>query len=158
MVTMRIMNEISKYFKEEWNKAVFNKKNCENEIQIIDNELSKLIQQQKNISEREDDPDYVFQVDYYEKNMDEQSLNTIILRKEELEKNRQQLEKLIVNIDLEVEKTRHLYNESIRTELSILSNEFNEKIRFIIQLMDNDIQRAKVELTNLLKEENTDAY
>ena len=54
------MNEISKYFKEEWNKALFVKQNLDNQVQIIDNELSKLEQQENDISVREDNPDYVF--------------------------------------------------------------------------------------------------
>ena len=151
------MNEISKYFKEEWNKALFVKQNLDNQVQIIDNELSKLEQQEKDISVREDNPDYVFQVDCFEKRMDEKTLNSIAERRCELKDSRLELEKLIEEKNVDINKFSHLYDESIRHNEKTEKSDIYDRIEFIIKLMDSDIQRAKIELTNFLKEEEADA-
>lgn len=151
------MNEISKYFKEEWNKALFVKQNLDNQVQIIDNELSKLEQQENDISVREDNPDYVFQVDCFEKRMDEKTLNSISKRRCELKDSRLELEKLIEEKNVDINKFNHLYDESIRHNEKKEKSDIYDRIEFIIKLMDSDIQRAKIELTNFLKEEEADA-
>ena len=151
------MNEISKYFKEEWNKALFEGQNLDNQVQMIDNEMSKLEQQERDISIREDNPDYVFQVECFEKSMDEKSLQSIMERRSELECSRQKLIILIEENNRQVDKYRQLYNESIKCNFKSNNDNFCERIEFIIKLMDSDIQRAKIELTNLLKEEKRDA-
>ena len=151
------MNEISKYFKEEWNKALFEKQNLDNQMQIIDNELSKLEQQENDISVREDNPDYVFQVDCFEKRMDEKTLNSIAERRCELKDSRLELEKLIEEKNVDINKFKHLYDESIRHNKKKEKSDIYDRIEFIIKLMDSDIQRAKIELTNFLKEEEADA-
>ena len=151
------MNEISKYFREECNKALFEKQNLDNQVQIIDNELSKLEQQEKDISVREDNPDYVFQVDCFEKRMDEKTLNSIAERRCELKDSRLELERLIEEKNVDINKFSHLYDESIRHSKKTEKSDIYDRIEFIIKLMDSDIQRAKIELTNLLKEEEADA-
>ena len=151
------MNEISKYFKEEWNKALFEKQNLDNQMQIIDNELSKLEQQENDISVREDNPDYVFQVDCFEKRMDEETLSSIAARRCELKERRLELEKLIEDKNVDINKFNNLYDESIRHNENKIKADIYDRIEFIIKLMDSDIQRAKIELTNFLKEERTDA-
>lgn len=151
------MNEISKYFKEEWNRALFEKKNLDNQVQMIDNEMSKLEQQENDISVREDNPDYVFQVDCFEKSMDEKSLQSIMERRNELECSRQRLINLIEENNRQADKFRRLYDESIKYNYKSEYVNFCDRIEFIIKLMDSDIQRAKIELTNLLKEGKKDA-
>ena len=64
------MDEIGAYFKGELNKADFKRKSLENQVQCIHNEFDKLTEREKSISVREDAPDYVFQVDCYEKSLD----------------------------------------------------------------------------------------
>lgn len=151
------MNEITKYFKEELNKAVFEKQELDNKLKTIDIELDKLKQQEKDISLHEDDPDYVFLVDCFEKNMDEKVRSSIDERKDELEKSRKELEYQIDDICKQVEKYRHLYNLSNSNSPELNQEKLCNNIEFIIKLMDSDIQRAKIELTNLLKEEKKDA-
>lgn len=151
------MNEISKFFKEEWNKTLFERQNFENQVHVIDYELYKLEQQENEISVREDNPDYVFQVECFEKSMDEEILQSITERRCELKSRRLELEKLIDEKNRDIDKYKHLYSESTKHITGSDKSDICDKIEFIIKLMDSDIQRAKIELTNLLKEERTDA-
>ena len=125
------MNEISKYFKEEWNKALFVKQNLDNQVQIIDNELSKLEQQENDISVREDNPDYVFQVDCFEKRMDEKTLNSIAERRCELKDSRLELEKLIETKEKELKYLNDkikvcAYGKQELYEITALENEIED--------------------------------
>ena len=72
------MDEIGAYFKEKLNKADFKIRNLENQTRRIRNEFDKLTEREKSISVREDAPDYVFQVDCYEKNLDSNFSSTIV--------------------------------------------------------------------------------
>ena len=171
------MDEIGAYFKGELNKADFKRKSLENQVQCIHNEFDKLTEREKSISVREDAPDYVFQVDCYEKSLDREELIKIKNRKEELEKELSDInEELQIN-KTNVDKYRHLYEMSLDKfkPLIVGSTAINacsmqgykngkglkldiyNKLEFILQLMDNDIVRAKLELADILKEESADA-
>ena len=151
------MDEIVAYFKGELNKADFKRKNLENQVQCIHNEFDKLTERENSISVREDAPDYVFQVDCYEKSLDREELIKIKNRKEELEK-----ELSDIKVELQINKTnvdkyRHLYEMSLNKNGKGLKLDIYNKLEFILQLMDNDIVRAKLELVGILKEESADA-
>ena len=101
------MDEIGAYFKGELNKADFKRKSLENQVQCIHNEFDKLTERERSISVREDAPDYVFQVDCYEKSLDREELIKIKNRKEELEKELsdineelQTIKQMLINIDI----------------------------------------------------------
>lgn len=101
------MDEIGAYFKEKLNKADFKIRNLENQTRRIRNEFDKLTEREKSISVREDAPDYVFQVDCYEKNLDSEELTKIKNRKDELEKELSELneelqEKKIMSKDIDI--------------------------------------------------------
>lgn len=151
------MDEIGAYFKGELNKADFKRKSLENQVQCIHNEFDKLTEREKSISVREDAPDYVFQVDCYEKSLDREELIKIKNRKEELEKELSDInEELQIN-KTNVDKYRHLYEMSLNKNGKGLKLDIYNKLEFILQLMDNDIVRAKLELVGILKEESADA-
>ena len=176
------MDEIVAYFKGELNKADFKRKNLENQVQCIHNEFDKLTERENSISVREDAPDYVFQVDCYEKSLDREELIKIKNRKEELEKELSDIKEEFQINKTNVDKYKHLYEMSLdkfeRKTFKLLiggstaSNacsmqgykngkglklDIYNKLEFILQLMDNDIVRAKLELAGILKEESADA-
>lgn len=151
------MNEIVAYFKGELNKADFKRKNLENQVQCIHNEFDKLTERESSISVREDAPDYVFQVDCYEKSLDREELIKIKNRKEELEKELSDIKEELQINKTNVDKYRHLYEMSLNKNGKGLKLDIYNKLEFILQLMDNDIVRAKLELAGILKEESADA-
>ena len=145
------------YFKGELNKADFKRKNLENQVQCIHNEFDKLTERENSISVREDAPDYVFQVDCYEKSLDREELIKIKNRKEELEKELSDIKEELQINKTNVDKYRHLYEMSLNKNGKGLKLDIYNKLEFILQLMDNDIVRAKLELVGILKEESADA-
>lgn len=151
------MDEIVAYFKGELNKADFKRKNLENQVQCIHNEFDKLTERENSISVREDAPDYVFQVDCYEKSLDREELIKIKNRKEELEKELSDIKEELQINKTNVDKYRHLYEMSLNKNGKGLKLDIYNKLEFILQLMDNDIVRAKLELAGILKEESADA-
>lgn len=151
------MDEIVAYFKGELNKADFKRKNLENQVQCIHNEFDKLTERENSISVREDAPDYVFQVDCYEKSLDREELIKIKNRKEELEKELSDIKEELQINKTNVDKYRHLYEMSLNKNGKGLKLDIYNKLEFILQLMDNDIMRAKLELVGILKEESADA-
>ena len=151
------MDEIVAYFKGELNKADFKRKNLENQVQCIHNEFDKLTERENSISVREDAPDYVFQVDCYEKSLDREELIKIKNRKEELEKELSDIKEELQINKTNVDKYRHLYEMSLNKNGNGLKLDIYNKLEFILQLMDNDIVRAKLELVGILKEESADA-
>lgn len=151
------MDEIVAYFKGELNKADFKRKNLENQVQCIHNEFDKLTERENSISVREDAPDYVFQVDCYEKSLDREELIKIKNRKEELEKELSDIKEELQINKKNVDKYRHLYEMSLNKNGKGLKLDIYNKLEFILQLMDNDIVRAKLELVGILKEESADA-
>lgn len=151
------MDEIVAYFKGELNKADFKRKNLENQVQCIHNEFDKLTERENSISVREDAPDYVFQVDCYEKSLDREELIKIKNRKEELEKELSDIKEELQINKTNVDKYRHLYKMSLNKNGKGLKLDIYNKLEFILQLMDNDIVRAKLELAGILKEESADA-
>lgn len=151
------MDEIVAYFKGELNKADFKRKNLENQVQCIHNEFDKLTERENSISVREDAPDYVFQVDCYEKSLDREELIKIKNRKEELEKKLSDIKEELQINKTNVDKYRHLYQMSLNKNGKGLKLDIYNKLEFILQLMDNDIVRAKLELVGILKEESADA-
>ena len=151
------MDEIVAYFKGELNKADFKRKNLENQVQCIHNEFDKLTEREKSISVREDAPDYVFQVDCYEKSLDREELIKIKNRKEELEKELSDIKEELQINKTNVDEYRHLYEMSLNKNGKGLKLDIYNKLEFILQLMDNDIVRAKLELAGILKEESADA-
>lgn len=151
------MDEIVAYFKGELNKADFKRKNLENQVQCIHNEFDKLTERENSISVREDAPDYVFQVDCYEKSLDREELIKIKNRKEELEKELSDIKEELQINKTNVYKYRHLYEMSLNKNGKGLKLDIYNKLEFILQLMDNDIVRAKLELVGILKEESADA-
>lgn len=151
------MDKIVAYFKGELNKADFKRKNLENQVQCIHNEFDKLTERENSISVREDAPDYVFQVDCYEKSLDREELIKIKNRKEELEKELSDIKEELQINKTNVDKYRHLYEMSLNKNGKGLKLDIYNKLEFILQLMDNDIVRAKLELVGILKEESADA-
>lgn len=151
------MDEIVAYFKGELNKADFKRKNLENQVQCIHNEFDKLTERENSISVREDAPDYVFQVDCYEKSLDREELIKIKNRKEELEKELSDIKEELQINKTNIDKYRHLYEMSLNKNGKGLKLDIYNKLEFILQLMDNDIVRAKLELVGILKEESADA-
>lgn len=151
------MDEIVAYFKGELNKADFKRKNLENQVQCIHNEFDKLTERENSISVREDAPDYVFQVDCYEKSLDREELIKIKNRKEELEKELSDIKEELQINKTNVDKYRQLYEMSLNKNGKGLKLDIYNKLEFILQLMDNDIVRAKLELVGILKEESADA-
>ena len=151
------MDEIVAYFKGELNKADFKRKNLENQVQCIHNEFDKLTERENSISVREDAPDYVFQVDCYEKSLDREELIKIKNRKEELEKELSDIKEELQINKTNVDKYRYLYEMSLNKNGKGLKLDIYNKLEFILQLMDNDIVRAKLELAGILKEESADA-
>ena len=151
------MDEIVAYFKCELNNADFKRKNLENQVQCIHNEFDKLTERENSISVREDAPDYVFQVDCYEKSLDREELIKIKNRKEELEKELSDIKEELQINKTNVDKYRHLYEMSLNKNGKGLKLDIYNKLEFILQLMDNDIVRAKLELVGILKEESADA-
>ena len=151
------MDEIVAYFKGELNKADFKRKNLVNQVQCIHNEFDKLTERENSISVREDAPDYVFQVDCYEKSLDREELIKIKNRKEELEKELSDIKEELQINKTNVDKYRHLYEMSLNKNGKGLKLDIYNKLEFILQLMDNDIVRAKLELVGILKEESADA-
>lgn len=151
------MDEIVAYFKGELNKADFKRKNLENQVQCIHNEFDKLTERENSISVREDAPDYVFQVDCYEKSLDREELIKIKNRKEKLEKELSDIKEELQINKTNVDKYRHLYEMSLNKNGKGLKLDIYNKLEFILQLMDNDIVRAKLELAGILKEESADA-
>lgn len=151
------MDEIVAYFKGELNKADFKRKNLENQVQCIHNEFDKLTERENSISVMEDAPDYVFQVDCYEKSLDREELIKIKNRKEELEKKLSDIKEELQINKTNVDKYRHLYEMSLNKNGKGLKLDIYNKLEFILQLMDNDIVRAKLELVGILKEESADA-
>lgn len=151
------MDEIVAYFKGELNKADFKRKNLENQVQCIHNEFDKLTERENSISVREDAPDYVFQVDCYEKSLDREELIKIKNRKEELEKELSDIKEELQINKTNVDKYRRLYKMSLNKNGKGLKLDIYNKLEFILQLMDNDIVRAKLELVGILKEESADA-
>ena len=151
------MDEIVAYFKGELNKADFKRKNLENQVQCIHNEFDKLTERENSISVREDAPDYVFQVDCYEKSLDREELIKIKNRKEELEKELSDIKEELQINKTNVDKYIHLYEMSLNKNGKGLKLDIYNKLEFILQLMDNDIVRAKLELVGILKEESADA-
>lgn len=151
------MDEIVAYFKGELNKADFKRKNLENQVQCIHNEFDKLTERENSISVREDALDYVFQVDCYEKSLDREELIKIKNRKEELEKELSDIKEELQINKTNVDKYRHLYEMSLNKNGKGLKLDIYNKLEFILQLMDNDIVRAKLELVGILKEESADA-
>lgn len=151
------MDEIVAYFKGELNKADFKRKNLENQVQCIHNEFDKLTERENSISVREDAPDYVFQVDCYEKSLDREELIKIKNRKEELEKELSDIKEELQINKTNADKYRHLYEMSLNKNGKGLKLDIYNKLEFILQLMDNDIVRAKLELVGILKEESADA-
>lgn len=151
------MDEIGAYFKGELNKADFKRKNLENQVQCIHNEFDKLTERENSISVREDAPDYVFQVDCYEKSLDREELIKIKNRKEELEKELSDIKEELQINKTNVDEYRHLYEMSLNKNGKGLKLDIYNKLEFILQLMDNDIVRAKLELAGILKEESADA-
>lgn len=151
------MDEIVAYFKGELNKADFKRKNLENQVQCIHNEFDKLTERENSISVREDAPDYVFQVDCYEKSLDREELIKIKNRKEELEKELSDIKEELQINKTNVDEYRHLYEMSLNKNGKGLKLDIYNKLEFILQLMDNDIVRAKLELAGILKEESADA-
>lgn len=151
------MDEIVAYFKGELNKADFKRKNLENQVQCIHNEFDKLTERENSISVREDAPDYVFQVDCYEKSLDREELIKIKNRKEELEKELSDIKEELQINKTNDDKYRHLYEMSLNKNGKGLKLDIYNKLEFILQLMDNDIVRAKLELVGILKEESADA-
>lgn len=151
------MDEIVAYFKGELNKADFKRKNLENQVQCIHNEFDKLTERENSISVREDASDYVFQVDCYEKSLDREELIKIKNRKEELEKELSDIKEELQINKTNVDKYRHLYEMSLNKNGKGLKLDIYNKLEFILQLMDNDIVRAKLELVGILKEESADA-
>lgn len=152
------MNEISRYFKEELNKSVFERQDLVNRIQNIDNELAELANQEERIIVREDNPDFVFQVECFERSMDEKTLTTINDRRSELTEQKKNLTAKIEETDCVIERFRNLFSKACKGGRRKQSNEaLYSQLEFIMKLMDSDVQRAKLELANLLKEEKTDA-
>ena len=151
------MDEIVAYFKGELNKADFKRKNLENQVRCIHNEFDKLTERENSISVREDAPDYVFQVDCYEKSLGREELIKIKNRKEELEKELSDIKEELQINKTNVDKYRHLYEMSLNKNGKGLKLDIYNKLEFILQLMDNDIVRAKLELAGILKEESADA-
>ena len=151
------MDEIVAYFKGELNKAESQRKNLENQVQCIHNEFDKLTERENSISVREDAPDYVFQVDCYEKSLDREELIKIKNRKEELEKELSDIKEELQINKTNVDKYSHLYEMSLNKNGKGLKLDIYNKLEFILQLMDNDIVRAKLELVGILKEESADA-
>lgn len=151
------MDEIGAYFKEKLNKADFKIRNLENQTRRIRNEFDKLTEREKSISVREDAPDYVFQVDCYEKNLDSEELTKIKNRKDELEKELSELNEELQENKNNVERYRHLYELSVDKHNKGLKSDVYNKLEFILQLIDSDIVRAKLELAGILKEESADA-
>ena len=156
------MNEVGAYFKEKLNKADFKRRNLENQVKCIENEFNKLTEREKSISVREDTPDYVFQVECFEKNLDDDELDRIMKRKAELEQELSDAKAQLQENKISVEKIRRLYDLSINningnSESKGLNSDIYNKLEFILQLMDNDIVRAKMELAGILKEESADA-
>lgn len=126
-------------------------------MQCIHNEFDKLTERENSISVREDAPDYVFQVDCYEKSLDREELIKIKNRKEELEKELSDIKEELQINKTNVDKYRHLYEMSLNKNGKGLKLDIYNKLEFILQLMDNDIVRAKLELVGILKEESADA-
>ena len=135
----------------------YKRKNLENQVQCIHNEFDKLTERENSISVREDAPDYVFQVDCYEKSLDREELIKIKNRKEELEKELSDIKEELQINKTNVDKYRHLYEMSLNKNGKGLKLDIYNKLEFILQLMDNDIVRAKLELVGILKEESADA-
>ena len=131
-------------------------------MKCIENEFNKLTEREKSISVREDTPDYVFQVECFEKNLDDDELDRIMKRKAELEQELSDTKAQLQENKISVEKIRRLYDLSINNingnkESKGLNSDIYNKLEFILQLMDNDIVRAKMELADILKEESADA-
>jgi len=126
-------------------------------VRCIHNEFDKLTERENSISVREDAPDYVFQVDCYEKSLDREELIKIKNRKEELEKELSDIKEELQINKTNVDKYRHLYEMSLNKNGKGLKLDIYNKLEFILQLMDNDIVRAKLELVGILKEESADA-
>lgn len=147
------MNEISCYFKEQLNKSIFERQDLVNQIQNIDNELAELANQEESIIVREDNPDFIFQAECFERSMDEKTLFTINDRRRELTEQKRNLTAKIEEKDCVIERFRDLFNKAYRGNNDALYSQ----LKFIMKLMDSDVQRAKLELGNLLKEEKTDA-
>lgn len=151
------MDEVGAYFKEKLNKADFRRRNLENQVQRIKNEFDKLTEREKSISVREDAPDYVFQVDCFEKNLDSEELGKIKSRKAELENELSGINEELQENKRDVERYRHLFELSNDNVNKGLKSDVHDKLEFILQLMDTDIVRAKLELAGILKEESADA-
>lgn len=151
------MNEIVCYFKEKWNKAVFKKQEFENQVRLINSELSELMDREHNIEVQESNPDYVFRAECLEKDMNEKALDLIEERKNELKEKTQEFVTDIQKLDLEIERFKLLHGEAVKLSRSFMNKDLHDKLEFILGLMDSDIQRAKLELVSLLKEGAADA-
>lgn len=152
------MQEIISYLKEEYNRVLYDSKMISNELQSIDRELEKIAEQEKCIGIREDNPEYFFQVQCYEKIFDEEALISINQRRTELDSRKCELLIKAKDIDGVVNRLRTLYERaSAFQNMSVDSGNHDisgrSKLEFILQLMDSDIQRAKLELSSFLKEE-----
>lgn len=144
------MNSIVSYFISQLNNSIFEKKNILVRIQTIDSEISELSNHEKRISSREDSAEYVFNVDCFEKAMDERTLGDISIRRDELLDEKLDLEKRIVDCNILIEKYQKLYEES---QALCNSHGIGEQLEFIMKLIDSDPQRAKLEIANLIEEE-----
>lgn len=96
-------------------------------------------------------------MDCYEKSLDREELIKIKNRKEELEKELSDIKEELQINKTNVDKYRHLYEMSLNKNGKGLKLDIYNKLEFILQLMDNDIVRAKLELAGILKEESADA-
>ena len=75
----------------------------------------------------------------------------------ELEKELSELNEELQENKNNVERYRHLYELSVDKHNKGLKSDVYNKLEFILQLMDSDIVRAKLELAGILKEESADA-
>lgn len=149
------MEEISNYFHEELNKLLLDIENYNFKLRMIDNEISELNDTEKKIVSHSDNPEYVFQVENMDKKIDEDSLRTIKERKIELESEKENIIKILPNVQEKADKFRRFYNMASyeHNDMIMVNKKLFRKLEFVFTLIDTDTRRAKLELAKVLKEE-----
>lgn len=148
------MQEIVSYLKEQYNKALMDQMKLTDMIHILENKINNIVNREISHSIKEDNSDFVFQVHTFENILEDEALVSLKERKDKLEEELRNLKDNLKDVDGVVNRLRTLYEKAHTYEISSKQNETcKTKLEFIIQLMDNDVQRAKLELVSFLKED-----
>ena len=143
---------LESYLEDELNDRLLQLNDVTNKLQSAQEETEGLKNRLSNLSIAEAEPSFVFHVDSFGKNVDEHASQLLSDRISELEVQSQQLLSKQADLSREIHLLRE-FLEELDSFRHSSAEDWKSTLKFVLQLIDTDPYRAKLEIMNLLKEE-----